>query len=175
MRKPCIMENCIFRKAGLINIPWKSPITDDQIAQNKQRLFSLEYEAPFRFSLEVLITLPSASSNKKQGKNHVAKYSGVFQIKYLIGSNAFDKLVVFETRRLKEAIKRHDAVIAFQKDAYEAIRTKEPPPYNRNVVNEFGLYGETFYGKLLFCAPTTRVIRGKLDVLKHFREEIEGM
>lgn len=162
-----------FRRAGLINLQWKAPIDDDQIVGNKRILFNLEYEAPFRFSLDVLITLPSSSSNKKHGNNAMEKKFGVDKIKCLLGTDSFNELIKHETERLEKVIMVHDAVIAFQKDAYEAVRTKDSPSYKMDAVYKSGLYGETFHRKPLFCAPITKLILGKIDVLENIRNKIE--
>lgn len=104
----------VFRELGFIDL-----FGNDKDVKNK--FLSLEYNSPFRLGFEVLYTFPSTASKPK--------WSGVMGIERLFGKKAIEHILAFEKQRLKLVIDRFlgngGAIIAMQKDAYNAFSNKE--------------------------------------------------
>ena len=117
----------VFRKTGWLKFFSDERIwTNSLLNRNKQRkkeFFDLEYESPFRLGITVVLSLPSPSSDKTWG--------GVAGVKRLFGQKAFRIIEAFEIIRLNNIARNflknspHGCVIAFQRDAYEFLRSSE--------------------------------------------------
>lgn len=119
-------------------------------ADIKTRFLSPNHKSPFRLGLEVIYTFPSSAS--------APKWSGVLGMERLFGKNAMAALTVIETARIQAVMSQflsHDsAVIALQKDAYNAISQN---PYSLKLASEGQL--KSFYGKVpIYGTPPTRLL-----------------
>jgi hypothetical protein len=88
-------------------------------------MFSLKYDSPFRIGLGVFISMPSAAGGK---------WGGVAGIQKLLGVKAFKKLERAEQGRVLECTKKFvnssGGVVAFQKNAWNALCSDGDPEYN---------------------------------------------
>jgi hypothetical protein len=147
-------------------------ISDSVIEQRRESLFNLSYESPFRIGLAVFYSMPSAASGK---------LSGVERLRSLFGRPALREIAKWEKCRVNGLIKKfaspNGAVIAFQKDAYERVKSANSPDYILNEAKNECLKGYCQCDPCirLFCCPPTRWILGgkSLDLLRSFTEEIQ--
>jgi hypothetical protein len=83
----------------------------------KQAFFDLNYESPFRLGFEVIYTFPSTPSKPK--------WSGVAGVERLFGRQVMKQMSATERDRvlpmIRKFVKDGGAVIALQKDAYNAV------------------------------------------------------
>lgn len=144
----------IMRTSGVLDLPVQSHLSiKDQNIQRKQHLFKLEYETPFRIGLCVFISMPSGPSKD---------YSGVLGIQKLIGAKTMREIEKEERKRVlecaREFLSPDGAVIAFQKNAWNGLRSENDPKYDVNLAKSGKLKG-SFIGNPkipLFCVPPTR-------------------
>lgn len=145
----------IMRTSGVLELPIESHLSiKKQNNQRKQHLLQLKYKTPFRIGLCVFISMPSGPS-----KN----YSGVAGIQKLIGAKAMRELEKEERKRVlecaREFLSPDGAVIAFQKNAWNGLRSENDPKYNIKLARSGELKG-TLIGDSkvpLFCVPPTRL------------------
>lgn len=114
----------------------------------KERFMQLQYASPFRLGFDVIYTFPSSASKPK--------WSGVLGVERLFGKRATGKLLAFERQRLISAMREFlggdGAVIAMQKDAYNAIAEND---YDVRLAVEGNLRSE-FDGLPVYGTPPTR-------------------
>lgn len=136
----------------------------------KEELYNLSYKTPFRIGLAVYYTMPSPASGYP--------WAGVGGLNYLFKMEAFSKIRNCEKERIEAVIHRFvsagGAVIAFQKDAYLAIKSLTSPDYNLEEAKEGRLIGNCQCNSeiRLFCLPPTRMLQGKLDLLRAIHKEL---
>ena len=135
----------------------------------------MEYESPFRLGITVALSLPSPASDKTWG--------GVAGVKKLFGENAFGKIGEFEKIRLRNIVRNFltnsfpYCVIAFQKDAYELLRSEKSPGYSLKQARELALIGLVSNGleavPLVGLPPTRYALADYYgDLLVRLKEKI---
>ena len=145
----------ILKGSGALELSYDKTLPVDQLNEiRKMQLLDLDYHSPFRIGLCVFITLPSAPGGS---------WGGVAGVQKLIGVRALRKLEQEEgTRVLKLAEKFNNskgAVIAFQKNAWNSLRSENDSEYNIEAARAGNLIG-TLKGQKdfsLFCVPPTRL------------------
>ena len=169
-----------FKDNGKENRFWKSILKPARIleltfdptqsigklnTQRRQSLFSLKYDSPFRIGLCVFISMPSAAGGK---------WGGVAGIRKLLGAKAFRKLEQAELGRVLECAEKFvdskGGVVAFQKNAWNALCSDGDPEYNIDLAKTGKLKG-TLKGSQkihLLCAPPTRLSGPCRRILNRF-------
>ncbi len=136
----------------------------------KTELLELSYDSPFRIGLAVFYTMPSPAS--------LYPWAGVGGLNRLFGKEALAKIGKREKKRIDRIIgdfvSPNGAVIAFQKEAYLAIKSSETPGYTLAKAKAAHLIGNCQCDSdiRLFCLPPTRLLQGYLDLLQDFRDRI---
>jgi hypothetical protein len=128
----------ILNSAGVFNLPFDPGQSVEKLnAKRRQSLFNLKYDSPFRISLGVFISIPSAPSGK---------WGGVTGIQKLIGTKALRRLEAAERDRVMECSKKfltpNGAVITFQKNAWDGLRSNVDLPYNIDLAKAGKLQGK---------------------------------
>ncbi len=134
----------------------------------KKQFLDLNYDSSFRIGLCVFISMPSAPS-----KN----YSGVAGIHKLIGAKAMRELEKEERKRVlkcaREFLSPDGAVVTFQKNAWNGLRSENDPKYDKKLARTGELKG-TLIGDSkipLFCVPPTRLVGPCREVLRQHLTE----
>ncbi|RZB35473.1 MAG: hypothetical protein SRB2_03112 [Desulfobacteraceae bacterium Eth-SRB2] len=145
----------IMRTSRVLDLPIESHLSvKEQNHRRKKFLLELKYETPFRVGLCVFISIPSSASKD---------YSGVAGIQKLIGAKAMKELEKEETRRVIECAKKfltpNGIAVAFQKNAWNALRSKGDPEYKLTLAKEGKLNGrfKEMMNIPLFGVPPTRL------------------
>jgi hypothetical protein len=117
--------NRILQPAVALNLPCDKKLSFKELnEQRKNQLLNLDYRSPFRVGLCVFISMPSAPSGK---------WSGVNGIQRLIGAKALRELEKEESLRVIECAKKfltpNGIAVAFQKNAWNALRSDKDPEY----------------------------------------------
>ena len=115
----------ILKPAGVLNLIYDKNLSVEKLnADRKNQLLNLDYESPFRIGLCIFISMPSAASGK---------WSGIAGVQKLIGAKAMRELEKEETLRVikcaREFLSPDGTVVAFQKNAWNALRSKGDPEY----------------------------------------------
>lgn len=136
----------------------------------KKQLWNLNYNTTYRIGLCVFISMPSAAGGK---------WGGVAGVHKLIGAKTLKKLEKEETFRIievaKKFVKRKGAVITFQKNAWENLRSDKGPKYSIDDARKGKLKG-TLKGAPhipLFGVPPTRLSGPSQGVLRKFVAELK--
>ena len=153
-----------LRKTGLLkyhsdenenNYDWE---TRNQ--NRKKELFNLEYDSPFRLGISMFYSMPSPAS-----KPH---WSGVDGLLKLFGKKAMDKLNEEENQRINKIINSFmlgeiGAILTFQKNAYEEMRSGSSPGYKYASAKKGVLIGKYKFndGIPLVGLPPTRLFHSK--------------
>ncbi len=158
----------VLDESGVLSFSFETEDMDARNKLKKQKLFDLEYDSPFRIGLAVFYSMPSPSSGK---------WAGVAGLRRLFRKEAFDRITECERKRVNEMIKefvsnRLGIVVAFQKDAYSQIKSKDSECYNRKKTMTDGIKGKwQCNGNVpLYCAAPTR----NMQINLHLLEEIVG-
>jgi len=153
----------ILNSTDLLDLPFDARQSVEKLnAQRRQSLFNLKYESPFRISLGVFISIPSAPSGK---------WGGVIGIQKLIGTKALRRLEAAERDRVMECSRKfltpNGAVITFQKNAWNGLRSNEDPQYSIDLAKAGKLKGKLKDNPdiPIFGIPPTRLIGPCRDVL----------
>ena len=158
----------ILGKAGLL-----PPFSDYRLSakalnrRRKKQLWKLDYDGPFRIGLSVFISMPSAASGK---------WGGVAGIRKLLGTRAFRELENEEARRIcgisQNFIKGRGAVVTFQKNAWNALRSAKDPEYSIDAAKRGMLKGmlKGTANTPLYGVPPTRLIGPCRSMLRAFLE-----
>ena len=92
------------------------------------------------------------------------RWSGVSGLRRLLGAEAFRMITREEERRIKmlvaKFLARGGAIIAFQKDAYNGVRSPDTPIYNSAQAGQSALLGK-YQGSesvVLVGSPPTRLM-----------------
>ena len=156
----------ILKPAGVLNLPFEPGLSIEKL--NKQRrdaLFNLEYKSPFRIGLSVIISMPSAPGGP---------WGGIAGVQKLIGAKAMRRLEKAETERVLECAKKFltpkGTVIAFQKNAWNYLRSEKDPEYKVKLARDGKLKGTLKENPKipLLCVPPTRLSGPCSRVLKNF-------
>ena len=117
-------------------------------------MLDLDYNSPFRVGLCVLLTMPSAPGGP---------WGGVAGVQKLIGVKALRKLEQEQSARVLKPAEKFlnpmGAAIAFQKNAWNILRSEKDPEYNIDAAMAGALRG-ALKGRNdlpLFCVPSTRL------------------
>jgi hypothetical protein len=145
----------ILKPSGILQLSNdKNRPVDKLNAIRQKQLLDLAYNSPFRIGLCVFITLPSAPGGS---------WGGVAGVQKLIGVRALRKLEQEETVRVfksaEKFINSKGAVIAFQKNAWNSLRSEKDAEYSIGAARAGMLIG-TLKGcndLALFCVPPTRL------------------
>jgi hypothetical protein len=145
----------ILKPSGILQQSYDKNLPVDKLNELRQkRLLDLAYDSPFRIGLCVFITLPSAPGGP---------WGGVAGVQKLIGVRALRKLEQEESARIfklaKEFIDPKGAAIAFQKNAWNSLRSENDSEYSIGAAMEARLKGSLKGHKdlALFCVPPTRL------------------
>jgi hypothetical protein len=162
----------ILNSAGVLNLPFDPRQSVEKLnAQRRQSLFNLKYDSPFRISLGVFISIPSAPSGK---------WGGVTGIQKLIGTKALRRLEAAERDRVMECSKKfltpNGAVITFQKNAWNGLRSNVDLPYNIDLAKAGKLQGKLRDNPdiPIFGIPPTRLTGPCRNVLHQVLLEFRG-
>jgi hypothetical protein len=159
----------LLKPAGVLDL-----VCDKRIftsARNKLRLecmFELNYESPFRIGLCVYWSMPS---------NAGGTWSGVAGIRKLIGKRAMERLEPFERERIMGVITRFlepgGAVVTFQKDAWNGLRSFDDPEYRIELAKTGKLRGSVhgLPNIPLFGVPLTRLAGPSSKILRNILTE----
>jgi hypothetical protein len=146
----------ILGKAGLLPSFSNCDLRAEALNQRrKEQLCNLEYDGPFRIGLSVFISMPSAASGT---------WGGVAGIQRLLGARALRELERVEVRRIcaisRDFIKGRGAVVTFQKNAWNALRSAKDREYSIDAAKS-GMLKGTLKGTVdtpLYGVPPTRLI-----------------
>jgi hypothetical protein len=134
----------------------------------KQDFFNLRYESPFRLGLEVIYTFPTPASSPQ-------KWATGTGLERLFHKKA--KQIMFESekarvlRLTREFVKDGGAVIALQKDAYNAVAQNT---YSLNQAKSFELKSLLDNSIRIYGTPPTRLLYSTKmkELLRNIKEEI---
>ena len=118
----------ILRPSGFLQLSYDKNQPVDKLNEIRQKqLLDLAYDSPFRIGLCVFITLPSAPGGL---------WGGVAGVQKLIGVRALRKLEQEENARVMKLaenfINSKGAVIAFQKNAWNSLRSDNDSEYSNH-------------------------------------------
>jgi hypothetical protein len=85
-------------------------------------LLTANYDAPLQIGIDVFHTFPSPAS--------APRWSGVTGIRSLFGNSALRDIARLERDRVRQLSAAFDAIITFQRDAYEELRASHDQPYD---------------------------------------------
>jgi hypothetical protein len=156
----------ILKPSGVLDLPFEPGLSIEKL--NKQRrdaLFNLGYDSPYRIGLSVIISMPSAPGGP---------WGGIAGVQKLIGAKAMRRLEKAETKRVFECAKKFvnpkGAVIAFQKNVWNNLRSENDPKYELKHARAGKLKGHIKGNPRipLLCVPPTRLSGPCSRVLKGF-------
>jgi hypothetical protein len=145
----------ILKRSGTLKLSYDKNMPVDELNEIRQnQLLDLAYDSPFRIGLCVFITFPSAPG---------PPWGGVAGVQKLIGIRALRKLEQEESARVlklaEEFINAKGATIAFQKNAWNSLRSENDSEYSIGAARAGKLKG-TLKGHndlALLCVPPTRL------------------
>lgn len=145
----------ILRTSGILKLSYDQNQPVDKLNKlRKKQMLELAYDTPFRIGLCVFITMPSAPGGP---------WGGVAGVQKLIGVKALRKLEQEETSRIiklaEKFINSKGAAIAFQKNAWNCLRSENDPAYSIGAARGGRLKGSLkgLSNLALFCVPPTRL------------------
>ena len=160
----------IIEKAELLPpISYKQSTANALNQRRKKQIWNLNYRTPFRIGLSVFISMPSAAGGI---------WSGVAGVRRLLKAHAFSTIEREETKRIikcaREFVQNNGAVVTFQKNAWENLRSKSDPPYKIEDARSGKLVGTLKRTPeiRLFCVPPTRLTGPCAHVLKKFKGKL---
>ena len=160
----------IIEKAELLPpISYKNSTANALNLRRKKQVWNLDFRTPFRIGLSVFISMPSAAGGI---------WSGVAGIRRLLQSHAFRTIEKEETKRIvkcaRKFVQNNGAVVTFQKNAWENLRSKSDPPYKIEDAKSGKLVGtlKKTPNIRLFCVPPTRLTGPCAHVLTIVKEKI---
>lgn len=160
----------ILCKADFLPPPSKGKPASALNQNRKRQLSELRYDTRFRLGLSVFISMPSAAGGK---------WSGVAGIQKLLGSAAFRLIEKEETQRIiscaKKFVQNKGAVITFQKNAWENLRSEKDLEYTIDRAKNDKLVGRLKGNSdiQLFGVSPTRLVGPCCDSLRRIKKEIE--
>ena len=159
----------LLKPAGVLALVFDERISTK--SRNKLRLecmLELNYKTPFRIGLCAYWSMPSSAGGT---------WSGVAGIRKLIGKSVMERLERFERERIMDIIicflEHEGAVVTFQKDAWNGLRSADDPEYSINLAKTGKLRG-TVNGLPhipLFGVPPTRLLGPTRTILRHILTE----
>lgn len=113
----------ILEPAGILSFPTGELLCEEKMnAGRRKQMIDLDYESPFRIGLSIFISMPSAPAGL---------WGGVAGVQKLIGIRALRRLEAEESKRIIECARAsigddcRGKVVAFQKNAWEGLRSEE--------------------------------------------------
>lgn len=148
----------------------------DTLARNtlmKRRFLMVDYTSPFRIGIAPILSMPSTASTPP--------WSGVGGLYRLFGKRAMTLLLEEEKKRVHHIIQsfwgEQGLFVAFQKDAYESVRSPDAPAYSLEAAKAHTLESRYLQNPAisLLVAPPTRFWTGQSirQGLRGLRMEIE--
>jgi hypothetical protein len=126
----------LLRPAGILDIAEDDGPPAALNKRRMKRMMELDYASPFRIGLCVFISMPSAAGGP---------WSGVAGIRKLLGSKAMSQLENAERERIiryaRKFLEPGGAAVAFQKNAWEGLRSESDPPYSIHLARRGELKG----------------------------------
>lgn len=154
----------ILKPAEVLALPSETGRSVDELnRQRREALLNLEYESRFCIGLAVIISMPSAPGGP---------WGGIAGVQKLLGTAAMRRLEEMETKRVlacaRDFMGQGGALIAFQKNAWENLRSENDPSYDVKLARAGKLNGmlREVAGVPLFCVPPTRLAGVCSGVLK---------
>ena len=153
----------LLRPAGILDITVEDgpPVALNE--RRMKRMMEPDSASPFRIGLCVFISMPSAAGGV---------WSGVAGGRKLLGSKAMAQVESAERERIiryaREFLEPGGVAVAFQKNAWEGLRSEGDPPYSIDLAKTGKLAG-SLAGMTdipLFGVPPTRLIRPCRSVLR---------
>jgi len=162
----------VLDKSGIFPLSPENMDLHERNKLRKQMLSDLNYCSLFSIGLAVFYSMPSPSSGK---------WAGVAGLKRLFRKEAFCRITEWERKRVNEIIKdflshRLGIVVAFQKDAYSKIKSKDSECYSREKIMVNGIKGKWQCNENvpLYCAAPTRNMQTNLHLLKEIMGSATG-
>jgi hypothetical protein len=163
----------ILKPARILELPFNPDQSIEKLnTRRRQDMLNLKYDSSFCIGLSVFISMPSAAGGK---------WGGVAGIRRLLGAKAFRKLERAEQGRVlecaKEFVNSKGAVVAFQKNAWNGLRSDDDPEYNINLAKTGRLKG-TLKGSEkvpILCVAPTRLSGPCRKVLKRIGEIVYAL
>lgn len=159
----------LLREAGVVRFSSNNGLSDRQRnSMRTKQVLSFEYESPFRIGLCVYISMPSPAGGP---------WSGVAGIRKLFGAQHLKVLEEIETIRVLEIAKSFlsegGIAVAFQRNAWEGLRSENDPCYNILQAREAKLQGSLrgMQHTRLLGVPPTRLLGPARDVLRRLLSE----
>jgi hypothetical protein len=159
----------ILPKSDVLKLSYDKNLSVKKINENrKNQLLDLNYKSPFRIGLCVFISMASAPSGK---------WSGVTGVQRLIGTKALRRLEVEETRRVVECAKKfltpNGIAVAFQKNAWNGLKSDEDIPYSKDNARDGKLKGtlKDMPDIPLIGVPPTRLSGPCSEILRQLLEK----
>jgi hypothetical protein len=144
----------ILKPAGVLDLSSGNGKDIDTLnAERRNKMLTLDYDSPFRIGLSVFISMPSAPGGK---------WGGVAGIHKLFGKKTFEKIAQGEKKRIlkyaRSFVRPDGAVVAFQKNAWEALKSDNDPAYSIELAKAGKLRGTLTENSdiPLYCVPPTR-------------------
>jgi hypothetical protein len=115
----------LLKPAEVLDIPSDNGLPPEEKNRlRSERILALAYESPFRLGFSVFVSMPSSAGGP---------WAGVAGVRKLIGSKAMKRLEVCERARVMDCAKRflgrEGVAVAFQKDAWNNLRSEKNPVY----------------------------------------------
>ena len=156
----------ILRPTGVLDLALEDSLpVEERNVSRRERILNLDYDSCFCIGLTVFISMPSAASGK---------WSGIAAIKRLIGLKALRRLESYERERVIDCAKvflgHRGAVVAFQKNAWDNLRSPSAPEYSIAKAKAGKLKGTlaNLSSIPLYCIPPTRLAGPARQVLNNF-------
>ena len=142
----------VLREVGILTISGQA-----SIEARREALLELQYDSPFRISIAMFYSIPSPASARG--------WSGVNGIRKLLRARAFREITIYEEKRIQNLVSRFlrtdGGILAFQKDAYNGVRSGDSPAYCRGRANRGLLVGKYKFDENIRLAgsPPTRMMQ----------------
>ena len=148
-----------------------SPLWHERNRIRKEEFFGLRYCSPFCIGIAVFFSMPSTASDPK--------WSGVAGLLRLFGQRALKAIAMEEEERIAGLLQQFmisgGGIMAFQKDAYEGVRSPQSSPYSFDLAKNGKLCGEYKHDTRIHLVgtPPTRFLnsrrhQGALAVYKDY-------
>jgi hypothetical protein len=159
----------IMRSSGVLDLPYDKKLSVGELNNHrKNQLLNFRYDSAFQIGLCVFISMPSAPSGS---------WSGIAGVQKLIGVNAMERLEKEESQRVIECAKQflspNGVTVAFQKNAWNALRSDKDPEYKLTLAKEGKLKGrlKEMTNVPLIGVPPTRLSGPCSEILRKLLEE----
>jgi hypothetical protein len=156
----------ILDESGIFSIPFVMKDVDKRNKIRKAKLYDLDYASPFKIALATFYSMPSPA---------IGRWAGVAGLHRLFRKEAFKQVTNCERKRLADLINHFLApngiVIAFQKDAYQEIKSNESPDYSLDRAKRGEIESQCrFDPKIkIYCLAPTRLMKTNLERLKKIK------